>query len=786
MTGSFAVGGKLGDRVMKLQKYFYLSVNAVIRVLLIVIISGICLQSMYSTSFIGYITREDGSKQEKTLNIADQPWKHLLALAVFIVICVLVYRGYCLWAKHRFVGKYSAVTAASTVKGSAENSQRAFRLLSIFIFLLGAVWILVTQLYPGSDPSKVYRIAIQWREGDFSSYAEGGYMFRYPFQSGITLFYYFLSFVFGVDNYVALQFVNLIALTVIYLLLAKLAVIYWKGERKLPAIAHAALILWLPFSFYVTYLYGILPGMALSLCAVYCTAMYLKTRKYRYILPAAICMGVATVIKMNCLIYLIAIICFLLYDAVDILISKKKEMRRQCMVSLVFILLLILSVVGCNQANNRYVERLSGYKDVAGESMISWVVMGLSDAPFGPGTYNGYIANVFVEYDYDTEKINAASNAEIKKILKRMSQDPVGDAIPFFGRKNAFQWNDPSFLCLENTKGRTSAVNMPEFVSGLIDGEASVMFYVIMNYVQTLIWFGVLFYLFLDWRNQNIHELFGAVIFLGGFLFHFIWESGASYTMPYFVIIIPYAVKGFADLVRCLNHALVSVKESKDKKVLMKDMLRKTYKPAAGILIVVILVALVSGRNIFRNTIALNDGEEAEAQFYHRAESETASKNRIRMYDTGKAWGEYCYLSPYTEPDKAVVALNEEMTSVSIESSVNDSDVTETKLADVRDIEHKVLILRDGSTARIRFRSNGQVLAVDESGEHPQVMIYMDDDMNLFYEPRNDVSYRWKMNRAAEGGYYITIGDMALTYRDDMLTVETLTKIDEQRWMLQK
>ena len=35
-----------------------------------------------------------------------------------------------------------------------------------------------------------------------------------------------------------------------------------------------------------------------------------------------------------------------------------------------------------------------------------------------------------------------------------------------------------------------------------------------------------------------------------------------------------------------------------------------------------------------------------------------------------------------------------------------------------------------------------------------------------------------------EEGYYITINDMALTYRDGELTVEELNKSEEQRWVL--
>lgn len=755
---------------MKQQKYVYLTVNTVIRALLILIVSGICLQSMFSTSFIGVVTNEDGSTHRRTLNIADYPWKHLLVLAVFTAVCVLLRRGYSLWIPNK----------------TKDSQSKLFRYLSLAIFMLATIWILITQLQPGSDPAKVYRIAMQWREGDFSAYAEGGYLFRYPFQSGIILFYYFLSFLFGVNNYVGLQFVNVIALVAVYLLLAKLSAVFWQQDKKLPVIVHAALILWFPLSFYVTYLYGILPGMALSLGAVYCAVKYLDTRKYRYILPAVLCMGLATVIKMNCLIYLIAIACFLLYDAVDILLTKEKESGRKWIVSLLFIVLLALGVAACNQICSRYVEHLSGYEAGDGEQMISWVVMGLEETPLGPGGYSGYIENVFIENNYDAAKIKEASIAEIKKILTRMSENLLSDGISFFARKNAFQWNNPTFISLDRTKGRTSAVNMPDFAVSLIEGRGSVVFSVLMNYAQTLILFGVILYLILNWGSKNVYELMGAVVFLGGYLFHFVWEASASYTIPYFVVIIPYAVKGLADWVRCVDSALVFVKENGAGSVLSGDMLRKAYKPVTAILTVIILIALLGGRNIFRKTIALNDGEEAAAQFYHRSASETAGAASETALSTPKAWGGYCYLSPYTEPDKAVVALNGEMTLVSVEPSVTDSEGAVIKLADVRDIENKVLVLRDGSTACIRFRSNEQVLAIDGSDEEPQLTTYLDDSMNMFYEPRNDVSYRWKMNRADEGGYYITIGDIALTCRDGILTLETLTKSDEQRWVLQK
>lgn len=785
---------------MKLRKAIYPIVNNVIRILLLLIAAGMCLQSMFSTSFIGAITKEDGALQERTLNIADQPWKHLLVFAVFTAVGVLLYRGaVCMgaggMAPLRLGEGNFAKESTERQRMKRVTQSRVLTLGTMAVLVMGTVWILATRLYPGSDPAKVYQIAMQWRRGDFSAYAEGGYLFRYPFQAGIILFYYLFSFVFGIDNYIGLQFINVIALAAVYGLLVKLSGIFWPEDENLPSGVYAALILWVPLSFYVTYLYGILLGMALSLGAVYFAAQYLHTRRYRYIVPAALCMGLATVIKMNCLIYLVAIACFLFYDVLDIVLLTKKELGKRWIGSIACLVLMICSVAGCNRLCSRYVEYLSGYEAGEGEVMVSWVVMGLQETPLGPGGYSGYISEIFERYEYDTEKIKEASIADIKKIMTRMSENPLDEGIPFFARKNAFQWNDPTFISLDRTKGRRAEGSMPEYARSLIEGGGSVTLYVLLNYAQTLIWIGVLLYLILNRKSSNMYELMGAVIFLGGFLFHFFWESSASYTIPYFVILIPYAVKGLTDWVRLMNGVVCRAGESMGRsktgeKQAVKDRMdnlligmrrRKVWVSVSVLLVVACLLTLFSRTNLFHRTIALNDGEEAEEQFYHRgayAEEENGA-------DTAGLTEGYYYLSPYLAQNVAVTVREEEMTLVSVLFHALHENDTITKASEVRDIENKVLVLYENGGVCIRFRSNEQALAIDRSGETPRLVTYLDDSMNTFYEPNEEIAYDWKMRAAENGGYYITIDDLALTYRNKEVTLLPLEKSDEQRWILQ-
>lgn len=607
---------------MNRKNYFYRIINFIIRVVLAIVVFLLLLHSVFSTSFMGWVDKEDGSLQARTLNIADSPWKHLFILLVMTVILGLCYsagvrRSNAIKAESS--GQSGAGKAAGTMAaGTIAIGAMAAVIIAAAGIIMASIWIMVTRFLPGSDPSKVCNVASQWMAGDFSAFEEGEYLFCYPFQSGIVLFYYCLSRIFGDGNYVAMQFVNLAALAFIYFLLYKIFSRFWRSEKKVLLLSYLALILWIPFMFYVTYLYGILPGMACSLGAVYLSVCYLEKRKWWYMFPAALLMGIATVLKMNCLIYLIAIGCFLVYDAINILFVSGSK-GKQWLVSLVFVAVMGIGVYGCNQAANSYVEYLSGYEMPEGEVMLSWVVMGLQEAPNAPGNYNGYNGNVFFDNHFDTDLANEQSKTDLKKIIKSMIEHPIDRGVSFFARKTAYQWNDPTFIAMERMEGRKSTIAVSAVVRSLIEGRGCVILSVILNMVQTVILTGMLFYLLFTRKSGNLNELLVAVVFLGGYLFHMVWESSASYTIPYFVLLIPYAVKGFAEYGRQVygGYRWIAERPSKQKRTDVRAWLSGRNMPViSAAAVAVVLLILFMQTNLFDRTIALDDGADAWRQFY--------------------------------------------------------------------------------------------------------------------------------------------------------------------------
>ena len=730
---------------MKIEKISFLA-DTVIRNVTILIIIAVGLQSMFSTSFIGRDVDEEGRSYATTMNILDNPWKHAFA---FLLVLVLVTCFIFFFQRERFENYVWM------------NRSKIIKYMSVLVCIAGILWIVITSIAPVSDQSKVFRIAMQWRQNNFMAYSEGGYLFRYPFQTGIVLFYYVLSFIFGINNYIGAQLVNVVALVIIYYFLAQLVHFFWKEDKLIVSVAYIGVMLWVPFFFYITYQYGILPGMACSLGAVYSMTKYFEFRKYRYAFIAALSMGMATVLKMNCLIFAVAMSCFLVYDAVEIFFTCKKKLDKKWMDSLIFVAILFIGVWGCNYTVDCCAEKISGYEMPKGEAMLSWIVMGLSEAELGPGFYTGYINRIFVEKNYDTELINEASVEKIKELLGEMMEDPKGVGIPFFARKTAFQWNDPSFIGMDRTKDRNSAFVVPDYVRNIIEGKGCVCLYLYLNYIQTMIWAGTLLYLIRKNDKRNVYELIGLVIFLGGFLFHLIWESSASYTIPYFLLIIPYAIKGFIDVGRDIVSA-IEVGRKDGLYTVLKINKKRYIVWAVSVIVGACVLFWFSEKGIFKKTLALDDGIKAERQFYHIVEEEKILKNG------------YYYISPLNAKDKIIIDSENKIDVVALENH--------GKKDEFRD---KVLLQEINGKMELRFRNTEHVLGIETLEKKNLLVTYLDDELNLFFKNSDMIETEWVFREEENSIYYILYEDLALTFDGKKIFLENFEEKESQKWIVQ-
>ncbi len=65
---------------------------------------------------------------------------------------------------------------------------------------------------------------------------------------------------------------------------------------------------------------------------------------------------------------------------------------------------------------------------------------------------------------------------------------------------------------------------------------------------------GSLIWCLLSWRDRaSGASLVPALVFIGGFFFHLFWEAKCQYTIPYFVLLIPYAAAGYGRLTEWIS-----------------------------------------------------------------------------------------------------------------------------------------------------------------------------------------------------------------------------------------
>ncbi len=554
------------------------------------------LLSMFSTSSIELkrVIAEGEPERVENYNyfLPDSPWKHLLACGVLlIVLCAASY----FW--------------------NSRKRKISLQWLCIPFFIFCVFFIIQADLYPISDSNKILTVARQIREHNYVQFATEGYMHRYPDQTGIVLIYYWIHGIFGEKDYLAIQIWNAICLAGTYFCMGRIAFLLWGDKDKnVQDMTLLFCIAFFPMTLYVTLVYGMIPGLAFGVLAFYLQLKYMKSGRFAYGAGAAAAVSVAVVWKTNSLIMLVAMCIFYAYD----FITGDKDRKKK---SLAAILLMFLLYAVSSWAVNWTAEKLTGIEVSEGMPKTAWIGMGLQEAACAPGVYNGYSVGTYEENNYDYDRTNAAAKEEIKSRLA-LFWDDRSYGVDFFGRKNAAQWNDPSFSSLAVIDGREEggAINLDNLCHGPLKDMAAG----IANYLHTIILAGVCFYLLFYRNNKKKGELLLGIAVVGGFLFHMFWEAKPQYTLPYFVLLLPYCAAGYSGMVQKM---LVLWKERKRNAGKTKE---RCLTAVIGIGITVAFIGIISLLSDFRiisYTVNIRNEQERLLQY------EEAVKERLTEYE---------------------------------------------------------------------------------------------------------------------------------------------------------
>ena len=461
----------------------------------------------------------------KIIYLSDHPFKHIVVILVVLILA---------WGIQMWKGRRNPAT-----EGIKDKKGRITGILLIGAFgIAGILYIGFTQLQPISDPGKLQTIAGEMLQGDFHQFKEGEYMHRYPFQSGYLLLIYYLMEVAGSKEVLILQFANVLAVVWSYYTIYRMAGRIWNNRNNAILLVE---ILFTPMLLYTSFVYGNLLSLGMATEAIYLEYRYFEAKRIHYITASAILISVAIVLKSNSLIFFCGMILYGIYQ----LFREEKMVQKGKIVLILGVFLLVYLAGG--KLITRQIERIIKQPLPQGMPKLTWVAMGLEDGGEAPGYWNGTSVRIYTENDYDTGKTIQAAAEEIKEQIKQFSNN-WKNGVKFFAKKTAAQWSEPTFGSIEISRNREPEKPLPDWIAGIYEENENAWYIELCNLYQTLVYMGTALYVLTRWKTVRTEELILAVIMMGGFVFHLFWEGKSQYVMPYFWLLIPYAVLGYESI----------------------------------------------------------------------------------------------------------------------------------------------------------------------------------------------------------------------------------------------
>ncbi len=461
----------------------------------------------------------------KDMETAKYKWDNPLLILLFTV---LLFAVLYIIQKSAFIKKVNTRKICVCFAG----------LTSLFIVLL-------FRCIATCDSEHLSQIATQFMQNNYASFEQGEYLYNYSFQLGMAALLEVIYRIFGIENFIVFQLLNVISIMIIIWMMNKITAKLFEHEQicKLEALISMGM---LPLFLFATFVYGDIIGWAFGVCAIYFIICHLKNDKWQDILKAALLLAVGILVKSNINILVVAAVIAILLNSV----SKKKYRL------LIWIpILVLISQVGIHMVNHIYVQRAGLSEYPAGIPKIAWIAMSMQETDEGGyacGWYNAYNWNVYRENNFDREATSAACLDNLMQSLNKFAHEQKY-ALNFFYKKFTSQWNAPTFQCMITNEWATRHVDHTyPLANFFIYGLGRDILYAMMNVYHFFIFLCSAVYFIFGRREWSLTRAYFMLNIFGGFLFHMIWEAQSRYILGYFVLMLPIAACGVHQLLRKL------------------------------------------------------------------------------------------------------------------------------------------------------------------------------------------------------------------------------------------
>ena len=401
------------------------------------------------------------------------------------------------------------------------------------VLVFGFLFVASSLSSPTYDSFFVSDAAYHASYGDYT-HLEGSYFKQYPFQLGYVLFSEVLIRLFFIhDAFLVIEFFNVLFLVIAYYAIIK-TVQYTFASENVARMTALFLMLFAAPILFCTFTYGNVPALMFGAIALWQMSA-IRRNKWAYLHAgvAALCIGLAVMVKKNLMIFFAAM-------AIVLLI---RFMRERGFAALACLLLSCVTVIGFPAFATWQYEARSGIEFGEGIPMEGWLAMGLHDSSRAPGWYNStYTVSSFNKYEQDPVRTRKAALEAIEKRLDYFGENE-DEAYEFFVKKIDSQWNETTYQSIwqNNVRGQYApkwgiakflCIDHEDFTKSAMD-----------IYAQILFAFTALGALLLLKKREIMQVIFPTII-IGGYLYHLLFEGKSQYVITYVILMAPIAAYG--------------------------------------------------------------------------------------------------------------------------------------------------------------------------------------------------------------------------------------------------
>jgi hypothetical protein len=409
------------------------------------------------------------------------------------------------------------------------------------LYLSLAVQVLYITLLPAdqfADQTAVNRIAQELINRDFRAFQRGGYLYQYPNNIGITLA---LSLVYRLfpQSMLVPKLLNAICSTVTSYLVMRIYEESIPGRRGR---SYGILLLsgfFLPMILLNNLVYNDIYATTLFAAAVYYAIRFSKSWKWRHLLWSGIFVSLGNFMRQLGLIFLIAIVLFLLLK------------RAEPLKILVFIgMILALFKLPTAWVNSWLLDK-EQIKEPIGMNSVSihmWIHMGMNEERFGYWD-NSFSYNIYLREGGQNKEKSAKIYSGL--ISGNLKGERLVKTVKVYIKKNLWLWTEGTYQAEYYGIGSWGYL-YPTFASRFIENNEAVRDLVrwIMhagNFTMLLL---ALYGLVVGLREGKSYPLILPAIVLLGFIgFYTLWEIKPRYiypASPYLILMCYYGLSRLA------------------------------------------------------------------------------------------------------------------------------------------------------------------------------------------------------------------------------------------------